>query len=117
MSIIYVDLDADYTPKTEDQDINIDVQIGDGQSGAYVIFLGQELKGTNKAANLGIKSNVTGKITTVAVTIIDKLKETNWTSMTVIITEGKDQTSFGPYKKQAPEHLDTVIYTLKIVYP
>ena len=116
MSIINVDLDAEYVPKTEDQDIKVSVEIGDGQCGAYVIFLDKELKGTNAEANIGNKANVVGKRTIVATTIIDTLKETNWTSVTIKIREGNFSQTFGPYKKQAPENNDMVIYTLKIMH-
>ena len=57
-----------------------------------------------------------GKNIIISVTIVDLLRETNWTSMTVIIMEGIDRvTIFGPYKAQAEKHLDTVIYTLKLI--
>ena len=116
MSIINVDLDGVYIPKTEDQDIRVAVQIGDGQTGAYVIFLGRELKGTNTEAILGTKANVAGKTTIVVATIIDTLEETNWTSITIQISEGIFIQMFGPYTKQVPENFDTVIYTLKIMH-
>ena len=116
MSVINVDLDAEYAPKTEYQNIIVSVQIGDGQTGAYVIFLGKELKATNEEANIGIKADVIGKTTIVVTAIIDTLKETNWTSVTIKITEGNFSQTFGPYKKQASENLDTIIYTLKIMH-
>jgi len=115
MAVKHVDLADIYTPKTSTKNIIVDVQIGDGQSGAYTIFLGMKLLGANEPANLGKKANVIGKKTTISVTIIDTLEETNWTSMTVFVSEGDAITVYGPYKVEAEEHLDTIIYTLKLV--
>ncbi len=105
-----------YIPKTSDQDIIVDVAIGDGQEGSYSVFLGKNLVKSNAEANIGKKADVAGKKTTVSVTIVDELKETNWTSMTVFFSEGGERTQFGPYKMQAENHLDTVIYTLKLIH-
>lgn len=116
MAVKHVDLDDRYVPKTTDEDIIVDVKIGDGQEGSYAIFLGTDFIEANAPANLGKKADVSGKKTTVSVTIVDELKETNWTSMTVFVTEGSHLTKFGPYSVQAENHLDTVIYTLKLVH-
>ena len=115
MAVKLVDLDDVYIPKTEDKDIIVDVTIGDGQDGSYAIFLGTDFIEANAPANLGKKANVVGKKTTVSVTIVDELQETNWTSMTVYVSEGPGKPAkFGPYKSQAENHLDTIIYTLKL---
>lgn len=117
MAVKHVDLDDCYIPKTNDKDIVVDVEIGDGQEGSYSIFLGPEFIEANAPANLGKKADVIGKKTTVSVTIVDELVETNWTSMTVFIKEGHGKPAqFGPYKALAENHLDTVIYTLKLVH-
>lgn len=116
MAVKHIDLDDCYIPKTSDKDIIADVKIGDGQEGSYAIFSGIELIETNAPANLGKKADVQGKNTIISVTIVDELMETNWTSMTVIITEGDTETKFGPYKARAEQHLDTVIYTLKLIH-
>ncbi len=100
MAVKHVDLDDCYIPKTSDQDIIVDVAIGDGQEGSYSVFLGKKA----------------GKKTTVSVTIVDELKETNWTSMTVFFLERGETTQYGPYKMRAENHLDTIIYTLKLIH-
>ena len=117
MAVKHIDLDDCYIPKTSDKEIVLDVQIGDGQTGSYAIFLGPEFLEANAPATLGKKKDLKGKKTTVSVTIVDELEETNWTSMIVFVTEGSDEPAkFGPYKVQAENHLDTVIYTLKLVH-
>ena len=117
MAVKHVDLDDCYIPKTDDQDIIVDVEIGDGQDGSYAIFSGPVLVKANAPANLGKKSDVMGKSTIVSATIVDELDETNWTSITVRVKEGPGNPAiFGPYKAQAENNNDTVIYTLKLVH-
>lgn len=117
MAVKHIDLDDCYEPKSATKDITVEVAIGDGQSGSYAIFLGTDFLVANGPAKLGKKADLKGKKTTVSVTIVDELEETNWTSITVYVSEGKDnRTQFGPYKTQADNHLDTVIYTLKLVH-
>lgn len=115
MAVHHVDLDDCYQPKTADQDILVSVKIGDGQKGAYSIFLGRDLVTSNEEANLGKAADVGNKDILITVAIRDTLRQTNWTSMTVTVREGGDDSRFGPYKMQAEKHLDTIIYTLKLV--
>jgi hypothetical protein len=115
MATKLVELNETYLPKTSDKDIIVDVKIGDGQDGSYAIFLGSEFIEANAPANLGKKKNLLGKKTTISVTIVDQLEETNMTSMTVFVTEGSGKPKkIGPFKAEAEAHLDTVIYTLKL---
>ncbi|MEO6549039.1 MAG: hypothetical protein ABIN94_13615 [Ferruginibacter sp.] len=117
MAVKHVDLDDVYLPKTTNKDIIVDVIIGEGQDGAYVIFFDTDFISSNAPANIGKKADVVGKKTTVSVVIVDELEETNLTSMTVVITEGGNNTTeIGPFKAQAENHLDTVIYTLKLTH-
>ena len=115
MAVKFVDFADSYKIKTTTNDIKVKVKIGDGQVGAYSVFLGKKLIKNNATANIGKKADVNGKPTIISVTIVDTLKETNWTSMTVIETEGETVTTYGPYKALAEHHLDTVIYSLKLV--
>jgi hypothetical protein len=115
MATKLVELSETYLPKTSTDNIIVDVKIGDGQDGSYAIFLGTEFIESDAPANIGKKKDVIGKKTTVSVTIVDQLEETNMTSMTVFVTEGNTKPKkFGPYKAEAETHLDTVIYTLKL---
>lgn len=114
MATTFVDLKDTYTIKTKTKDIIVDVIIGDGQSGNYSISLGKNLVEINEPANLGKQADVAGKKTTVSVKVNDTLTETNWTSMTVTVTEGASVTRFGPYKQEVFQHLDSVVYTLKL---
>jgi len=115
MAVKFIDLNDSYKIKTATEDIIVDVQIGDGQVGAYSIFLGQKFISANTPANLDKKANVKGKSTIVSVTVADVLEETNWTSMTVFVKEDESKTTYGPYKALAENHLDTVIFSLKLI--
>ena len=117
MAVKFVDLADIYIPKTSTKDIIVDVEIGDAgdEVGAYAIFLGTDFISVNAPGNLGKKSNLEGKKTTISVTVPDVLEETNWTSMTVFVKEGSgDPAQFGPYKVELENHLDTAIFTLKL---
>jgi hypothetical protein len=114
MAITYVEIEDRYKPKTTDQVIEVSVQIGDGQTGAYLIFLDRKLKGANKTAKIGNAAAVIGKRTIVSVTAVDELEETNWTSVTVTIKEGNQETRYGPYSKEASQNLDTICFIIKI---
>lgn len=118
MAVKHIDLEERYIPKTNRDEIIIEVVIGDGgdATGSYAVFLGKEFIESNAPANIGKKANLKNKRTTISCTIPDVLKETNWTSITVIITEGSNLTKLGPYKAEVEAHLDTAVYTLKITH-
>lgn len=105
----FLDINAGLFPLT------ISVQLGDGQGGGYLIFNGSHLIGINNEAVIGTIEDIQEWLTVTA-TIKDKLEETNWTSITVTIKANNRQQpySFGPYKREAEKHLDTVGYTIKI---
>ncbi len=115
MAVKFVDLKDSYKIKTKTKDIIVDVKIGDGQSGNYSISLGKNLIEMNAPASLGKQNDVAGKKTIVSVKVNDTLTETNHTSITVTVTEGASITTFGPYSKEVEQHLDSVIYTLKLM--
>lgn len=113
MAAKFIDLDDCYKIQDSSEDIVVNVTVGQGQGSSYSIFLGTELISTNAQANLG--SGIKGKVVTIAVVIVDTLKQTNWTSVTVNVSGGGSAHQFGPYSSQAQQHLDTVIYTLKLI--
>ena len=118
MTVIFYDLDdVNFTTVTEDEDITAWAEIGDGQNGAYLIFLGMEFKGENKRTFLGKGAEVKGRKGLVSATITDTLQQTNRTSITVFVQEGNlPFRSFGPYKKEVPADKDTIVFTLGITF-
>jgi hypothetical protein len=115
MAVTFVEIEDRYQPKTKTLPIEAQVVIGDGQHGAYLIFLDQELKGNNDTAVLGNAAAVKDKRTVVSATVVDTLEETNWTSITVTIKEGENKTVYGPYSKEVAENMDTVCFIIKIL--
>lgn len=115
MATSYIEIEGKYKPQTSDQEIFISVEIGDAQTGAYLIFLGTKLKGNNSTANMGKQSDVLGKKSIISATVVDVMEETNWTSLTVRIKEGSNEEVYGPYTKEVATHLDTVCFIIKIL--
>lgn len=110
----YVEIEDQYNPIAGNTPIEVSVQIGDGQQGAYLIFLDQVLKGTNQTAVIGSSADVAGKKTIVSATVTDMLEETNWTSVTITVKQGTATKVYGPYSKQVAVNFDTVCYLVKI---
>lgn len=114
MSTTYLEIEDKYQPIPEGGNIEVIVNLGDGQPGAYLIFLDQDLKAANVPAIIGTPTEALGKRTIISATITDVLDETNWTSVTVNVKQGTSVKTFGPYYKRVPKDLDTVCYIIKI---
>jgi hypothetical protein len=113
MALFNVEKQEQYLPRTEDQDIICSVIIGNGQQGSYNICLDDKLKGLDRPATLGKKRDVQGRTTYVSAHVTDVLQETNWTSITVTMQEGGQQTVFGPYEFELPQQNDEVDYVIE----
>lgn len=115
MAITYVEIEDRYfIQPTDTSDLVLSVVIGDGQTGGYLIFLDKQFKASNKSANLKAANKLTNKRCLIAATVVDMLSETNWTSITVQIQNGNDFKVYGPYSKEAANHLDTISYSISI---
>lgn len=115
MGMVNVEIEDRYFVQPTDTDnIIVNVIIGDGQTGGYLIFLDRKLAAANKSANLKTANKLAGKKCLISATVVDQLGETNWTSITVEIVNGNLSKMFGPYSKEVPEHLDSVGYTINI---
>ncbi len=120
MAVHYIDIPLDGSPKItydlhQQNDVKVIVSIGDGQPHYSInVFLDLILKGSGGNVNLGSPREVRGKRIMVVIVVQDRLAETNWTSFTARIEQGTESKEFGPYMKEATEHMDTVIFTLKI---
>jgi hypothetical protein len=115
MAVQYVDLDGICDLDDNNDDVEVEVSVGDGQPNFSLnYFLDQSLLGSGPVISLGPASALRGKRLMIVVVVQDRLEETNWTSFTAWITQGQKETQYGPYSKEAENHMDTVIYTLKI---
>ena len=115
MATIYHDAQEIYTLKSELNALTISVEIGDGQSGGYLIFNDTNLVGINKPAEIYKGADCFGNWITIVTVIKDNLTETNWTSMSIFFKEqGEKMAALGPYNREAEKQFDTIIYTIKI---
>lgn len=117
MASFFVDIDETYTAADSSRVISLDISIGDGQDGGYLVFLNNKFIGANRECALGKGADIKGQKSLTSVTITDELQETNWTSCTLNIYE--DSTlikSLGPYKKLVPDQQDTVIFSINIYH-
>ena len=106
-----------YIPRTDDKHVVVAVSVGDAadESSSYNVYRGLDFIARDEDADVGVKAEITGKVTRVSVTIVDLLRESNWTSFTVFIKEGNlPVVSYGPYSEQVDEDGDTINYILKI---
>jgi hypothetical protein len=114
MAVHYVDLDDTYDLRSSGV-LNLELIVGDGQPHYSVSsFLNQERIGTEENIRIGTVAEVRNKKLMIVVVVQDRLQETNWTSFTATLKQGSNTATFGPYKKEAENHMDTIIYTLKI---
>jgi hypothetical protein len=115
MALVHFEAEDRYEVGANKSMITVFAEFGDGQpGGGYVVFLNQELKGVNEESRMGNPAQVKGKWMIVSATIIDKLEETNWTSLIVTVKQGNNSRTYGPYSKQVPAHLDSVVFLIKI---
>lgn len=102
-----------YNLKSENDDIYISVVSGNGQGGSYLILKDQTPIGANQKTFIGKASENTGKTVQIIVTIQDKLKETNWTGVHLIITEGEDSKVYS-YAEELQSDKDIACYNINV---
>lgn len=115
MATIYHDAQDIYKLKSELNSLTISVESGEEEGAGYFIFNDAKLVGPNKPGQIYKGADCVDNWITVVAVIKDKLTETNWTSLSISFKEeGERQVTFGPYKREVEQHLDTVVYTIKI---
>lgn len=114
MATIYHEAEEQFKIENESNKLIIEVETGNGQGGGIIVFFDNNLlkEVNNKFAIVNeIKVN---KWITVVVVIKDKLTQTNWTNVSVNLKEEGLQNQIYKYSREVPNHLDTIIYTVKI---
>jgi hypothetical protein len=114
MAITFLEIDDQYMIKDQNESVSVFVEIGDAQTGAYLIFLDKNLQGANGNISLGKAADIVGKRCIVSTTIVDEREETNLTSVTVFVKEGTEVSKYGPYKKEVAAHLDAICYVVTL---
>ena len=95
-------------------DLEIKVTTGNGQGGGVVLFFENKLIQEKNNKYVIDNQSKFDKWITVVVVVKDKLTQTNWTNVTIDIKEADFQGKSYKYSREVPNHLDTVIYTVKI---
>jgi hypothetical protein len=114
MATTYYDADDFYMLNSEVNELKLSVQLGEGMSGGYLIFHGDELMGANTEARIS-KREFVGTWITITIIIKDKPGNLSWASVMATLQEDSQiPKSFGPYRRKMEKHLDTVCYTIKI---
>ncbi len=111
MAIIESDYSDTYQCKTTDQPLVVKVTAGDGQIPNILVLLDDDIK---DPPILGTKDDVAGKTAFIQVTVTGSVGETTWTSVTIDIVEGQNDTKYGPYKRQLADNYDTIVYKLQL---
>lgn len=113
MATHYYSKQENHKLKNQHEDIYVSVVSGNGQGGSYIILLDSKFMGANEKIKLGKPGDCKGKELRVIVVIQDKLEETNWTGVIVILSEGTENTQYA-YAEELPQDLDVASYNISI---
>lgn len=94
--------------------LKLSVKLGDGQPGSYNIFLDNELLKNSAVVDLGDSSSLSGKVLSIVATIRDVRKETNWTSVSLTLTDRNQTVMLGPYSRKVDKDFGKIIYSIDI---
>ena len=113
MAMYNYNKDEDYKLKTKDGDMYVSIISGNGQGGSYLILKDQIPIGANHKTFIGKASDTMGKPIQIIVTIQDKLKQTNWTGVQLILTEGEESKVYS-YAEELPADKDIACYNINV---
>jgi hypothetical protein len=102
-----------YQVRGTNNPVLVSIFIGNGQGGSYSIYKNDVFLAGNESANLGSADSCRNNTLRVSSTIQDKLSQTNWTSVTVVINEDGETTSF-TYSRELPQDNDIARYKITI---
>lgn len=114
MATIYHEAEELFILENETNNLEIKVETGNGQGGGVIVFFENNLIHEKNNKFTIEKASKIDKWITVAVVIKDKLTQTNWTNVTINLKESNSQEKFYKYSREVPNHLDTIVYTIKI---
>lgn len=113
MAVYNYKKEESYQLKSTNSEISVAVISGNGQGGSYFILKDLEFVGANEKVLVGKAKQLEDKSLQVLVTIQDKLIQTNWTAVMVIISEG-DVNTFYNYAEELPADKDMACYFINI---
>lgn len=91
----------------------VSVVSGNGQGGSYLVLIDHVPIGANRKTFIGKAGVSANKTVQVIVTIQDKLKETNWTGVQLIFTEGEVSKVYS-YAEELPADKDIACYNINV---
>ncbi len=95
------------------EDIWLSVISGNGQGGAVMITKNATFLGANEPVNAGKPEDCRNQSFRVVAVIQDKLTETNWTGVIVVVTQGARKELFS-FANELPAHLDLACYVVEL---
>ena len=113
MALYNYNKEENYKLKTKDGEMYISIISGNGQGGSYLILKDQTPIGANQKTFIGKASENVGKTIQIIVTIQDKLKQTNWTGVHLIVNEG-DESNVYSYAEELPADKDIACYNITV---
>ena len=113
MAIYNYEKEAKYNLKSNNEDVFISIISGNGQGGSYLILKDMKFIGANETISVGNANELKNTAIQILVTIQDKLIETNWTGVIVIISEGAEKTKLS-YAEELPADKDIASYFITI---
>ncbi|MFC4477342.1 hypothetical protein [Flavobacterium chungangensis] len=113
MAVYNYKKEESYQLKSANSKIYVSVISGNGQGGSYFILKDLEFVGANEKVLVGTAKQLEEKSIQALVTIQDKLIQTNWTAVMVIISEGEANTFYN-YAEELPADKDMACYYINI---
>ena len=113
MAIYNYKKEETYQLKSKKDETTVAVVSGNGQDGSYMVLKDFEFMGANETVSIGKADTLENSQIQVLVTIQDKLAQTNWTGVIVIVSEG-GQNTFYNYAEELPADKDTACYYINI---
>lgn len=114
MAISYYKIEDNFNIDENNKDVKLEVLIGDGHDGAFIISADDKICTVNKPAQFSNLEDLKNKWINVVVSVLDTMNETNWTSVTLKFENNKISKSFGPFKKEVDNNHDTIIFIIRI---
>lgn len=95
------------------EDVWLSVISGNGQGGGIVITKNATFLGANEPVKAGRANECKNQEFRIVAVIQDKLTETNWTGVIVVVSQGTRKELFS-FAYELPAHLDMACYVIEL---
>lgn len=104
---------TDHTLQSENDDVSIAVNFGNGHNGKYKIYKNGEKISSNEPAEAGTAQACDGATIRVIAVIPNTVSQTKWTNVKVTVKEGRRSETYN-YEHQLPESSNAALYDIEI---